>query len=78
MLEEDQSRLSAKPDHPFGEVSLERAIGLRWVLRDIQAGRLKLSPVRPADLRLLIDEELVEMRGDDPVLTDAGRTGLDW
>jgi hypothetical protein len=32
-------------DNPFAEFSLERAIALRWTLRDIQARRLKMSPV---------------------------------
>jgi hypothetical protein len=32
-------------DNPFADFSLERAIGLRWSLRDIQSRRLKMSPV---------------------------------
>jgi hypothetical protein len=50
----------------------ERAITLRWVLRDIKANRLKLSPVDQRDLLDLIDMGLVEMRNDAPVLTNAG------
>ena len=34
--------------------------------------RLKLSPVDPNDLRILIDMGYVEMKGDQPVATDAG------
>ncbi|MHC2252544.1 hypothetical protein ACVILK_002236 [Bradyrhizobium embrapense] len=48
-------------DNPFAEFSLERAIALRWILRDIQAGRLKLSPVSDEDLRVLTEFGLVEL-----------------
>jgi hypothetical protein len=54
----------------------ERAIVLRWVLRDIKADRLKLSPVDQRDLRDLIGMGLVEMRNDAPVLTNAGVTAI--
>src|SRR5665213_623454 len=63
--------------HPFAEFDLERAIALRWALRDIKAKRLKLSPLSDADLRALIELELVEMRDDVPVLTNAGHAVLD-
>jgi hypothetical protein len=62
---------------PFAGYDLERAIALRWTLRDIKAKRLKLTPVSDADLRTLIDLGLVEMRDDDPVLTNAGHAVLD-
>ena len=48
-------------NNPFAEFSLERAIALRWTLRDIQAGRLKLSPVSDEDLGVLIELGLVEL-----------------
>jgi hypothetical protein len=54
----------------------ERAIALRWGLRDIKANRLKLSPIGQQDLRDLIDMGLVEMRNDVPVLTNAGVTAI--
>jgi hypothetical protein len=63
--------------NPFADFDLERAIALRWTLRDIKAKRLKLSPVRDSDLRALIDLGLVEMRDDVPVLTQAGHDALD-
>jgi hypothetical protein len=62
---------------PFANLSLERAIGLRWALRDIKAKRLKLSPVNQADLAALTELGLVEMREDVPVLTQAGHSALD-
>lgn len=51
-------------DDPFAEFSLERAIGLRWTLRDIQARRLKMSPVSNEDLRVLTDLGLIELRDE--------------
>lgn len=63
--------------NPFAEFDLERAIALRWALRDIKAKRLKLSPLSDADLRALIELGLVEMRDDAPVLTNAGHAVLD-
>jgi len=63
-------------DNPFAEFSLERAIGLRWTLRDIQAGRLKLSPVSDEDLRVLTELGLVELLDDELALTPAGAAVL--
>jgi hypothetical protein len=63
-------------DNPFAEFSLERAIGLRWTLRDIQAGRLKLSPVSDEDLRVLADLGLIELQDDRPTLTPSGAAVL--
>jgi hypothetical protein len=63
--------------NPLADFELERAIALRWTLRDIKAKRLKLSPVNDVDLRALIDLRLVEVRDDAPVLTNAGHAALD-
>jgi hypothetical protein len=65
-----------EPDIYTAPADRERAIALRWVLRDIKAKRLKLSPVDPQDLRDLINMGLVEMRNDAPVLTNAGVSAL--
>lgn len=62
---------------PFANLSLERAIALRWALRDIKAKRLKLSPLSEADLATLTELGLIEMREDVPVLTQAGHGVLD-
>jgi hypothetical protein len=67
-----------QPDSPLADLSVEMAIHLRWVLRDIKAKRTKLSPVGPDDLRTLIDMGLIEMRGEVPVLTNEGDRALDW
>ncbi len=61
-----------EPDIYTAPTDRDRAIVLRWVLRDIKANRLKLSPVDKRDLLDLIDLGLVEMRNDAPVLTNAG------
>ena len=63
-------------DNPFADLSLERAIGLRWTLRDIQARRLKMSPVSDEDLNVLKDLGLIEVRDEGPVLTRAGIAAL--
>lgn len=59
-------------DNPFAEFGLDRAIALRWSLRDIQARRLKMSPVSDEDLRVLADLGMIEVRDEGPVLTQAG------
>jgi hypothetical protein len=69
----------AMTDHktPFIHYPLERAIALRWTLRDIKAKRLKLSPVGAADLTVLAELGLIELRDEVPVLTQAGHDALD-
>jgi hypothetical protein len=61
-------------NNPFAELGLERAIGLRWTLRDIQARRLKMSSVSDEDLRVLTELGMIEVRDEGPVLTQAGTT----
>jgi len=56
----------------FAKLGLERAIGLRWTLRDIQARRLKMSPVSDEDMRVLIELGLIEERDEGLMLTQAG------
>jgi hypothetical protein len=63
-------------ENPFAEFSLEKAIGLRWILRDVQARRLKLSPVSDEDLQTLTGLGLVEEREEGIVLTAAGEAAL--
>jgi hypothetical protein len=58
--------------NPFAQFDLEKAIGLRWTLRDIQARRLKMSPVSDEDLRLLTGLGLIDVRDEGLVLTPAG------
>jgi hypothetical protein len=51
---------------------LDNAIRLRWALRDIKGKRLKLTPVDPSDIRVLIDMDYVEMINNEPVVTATG------
>lgn len=62
---------------PFAHLGLDRAIELRWALRDIKAKRLKLSPVSPTDLAALTDLGLIEIRDAGPALTQAGHDALE-
>jgi hypothetical protein len=61
-----------EPDIYTARADRNRAVDLRWVLRDINSNRLKWSPIDPHDMRILIIMELVEMRDDVPMLTNAG------
>ena len=63
-------------DNPFAELGLDRAIALRWTLRDIQARRLRMSPVSDEDMRVLTELGMIEVRDDGPVLTQAGTAVL--
>jgi hypothetical protein len=64
-------------DKPLDHLSLERAIPLRWTLRDMLAGRTKFLPLADADLQLLIGMGLVEMRDDAPALTETGLAAIE-
>jgi hypothetical protein len=66
----------AQPMLQLADLELDRAIRLRWTLRDIRAKRTILSPVSPHDLAILIQMGLIKMRGDDPVLTSKGDRAL--
>ena len=61
-----------EPDIYTAPIDRDRAIALRWLLRDIKSNRLKWSPINQHDLQDLIDMRLVEIRNDAPVLTNAG------
>jgi hypothetical protein len=64
------------PDIYTAREDRDRAIVLRWVLRDIKGERLKWSPVNQHDLQTLIDLGLVEIRDDRPVLTNTGVSAI--
>jgi hypothetical protein len=64
------------PDIYTARADRDRAVALRWVLRDIKNNRLKWSPINQDDLRTLIEMGLVEMRDDAPVLTNAGVSAI--
>jgi hypothetical protein len=64
-------------DRVLANFELEKAIALRWALRDIVAERTRLSPPKEDELQTLLDLGLVEMRDDQPVVTDAGLAALE-
>ena len=64
-------------DLPLAHLSLEKAISLRWALRDIIAKRLKLTPLKDEDLHTLVELGLVELREGAPVVTQTGFEALD-
>jgi hypothetical protein len=59
-------------ENPFSGLDVQQAIDLRWTLCDIKANRWKLSPINPSHLEKLMAMGLVEMRDDNPVLTNSG------
>jgi hypothetical protein len=65
-----------EPDLYIARADLYRAIDLRWMLRDIKANRLSLSPIADWDLQNLIDLQLVELKDGVPRLTNAGVTAI--
>jgi hypothetical protein len=65
-----------EPDIYTARADRDRAVALRWVLRDIKNNRLKWSPVDQDDLRILIEMGLVEMRDSAPILTNAGVSAI--
>jgi hypothetical protein len=69
--------ISEMTENPFAKFDLERAIALRWSLRDILANRLKLSPVDDDHLRTLSDLGFVEIRDDSLFVAQAGLAALD-
>lgn len=64
-------------ESPFAAFDLEKAIALRWALRDIVAKRMKLTPVNQDDLRTLTELGYVEVQDGTPVVTQAGLDALD-
>jgi|tagenome__1003787_1003787.scaffolds.fasta_scaffold20970101_1 hypothetical protein len=58
-------------------LDLDTAIRLRWVMRDINAKRTKLSPVSENDLAALMDLGFVEMQQELPRLTPLGLLSLE-
>jgi hypothetical protein len=64
-------------DRPLQNFDLEKAIALRWALRDIVAKRLKLTPLNDDDLQTLVELGFVEMRDGSPVVTPSGLAALE-
>jgi hypothetical protein len=67
-IDQIQSKSNALHDLPVDIV-----IRLRWVLRDIRAGCLKLLAPSSDDLTLLAERGLISVANDNFVLTDGGK-----
>jgi len=65
-------RAIVEPNIYTARADRDRAVDLRWVLRDIRNQRLKNAPEVRNDLEVLIEFGLVEMQQDQPILTKAG------
>lgn len=65
-------RAIVEPNIHTAPADRNRAVDLRWVLRDIRNKRLKNAPEVRNDLGVLIEFGLVEMQQDQPILTKAG------
>ena len=70
--------MTDQPDLPLAGLSIETAIHLRWVLRDIRSKRTEFLGISPDDLRILTTMGLIEMQDGTPVLTNEGVRVLDW
>jgi hypothetical protein len=64
-------------ERPLQDFDLEKAIALRWALRDIIAQRLKLTPLNEDDLQTLMELGFVELRDGSPVVTQSGLAALE-
>ena len=65
-------RAIVEPNIHTARADRDRAVVLRWVMRDIRNRRLKCSAEVQNDLEVLIEFGLVEMQQDEPILTNAG------
>jgi hypothetical protein len=70
--------MAQQPESALARLDLDTAIRFRWVLRDIKAKRTNFSAVSPDDLRALVEIGLVEMRDNEPLLTEEGHRAIDW
>jgi len=68
--------MTDQPAWPLAGLSLDRAIHLRWVLRDIKAKWTKTVAVSSDDLGTLIEMGLVDLKDDIPELTNEGHRAL--
>jgi hypothetical protein len=62
---------------PFADLDPERAVELRWTLRDIRARRFMLLPVSDSDLTILTERGLVELQDGVPIVTPAGLAAVE-
>ena len=68
--------MTNQPTSPLAGLSIETAIRLRWLLRDIERKRTKFLGASPDDLRTLMEMGLVEIQNEEPVLTREGARAI--
>jgi hypothetical protein len=61
-----------QPAKDLKSLGLDKAIRLRWALRDINSNRTDWLPVSPKDLHILASMRLIETIDGKPVITVAG------
>jgi hypothetical protein len=71
--DENQDQPAAEPSS-LHDLPVDTAIRLRWVLRDIRAGRTKLLGPTRDDLRLLAQRGFISVENDRIILTDAAES----
>jgi hypothetical protein len=64
-------------ERALARFDLEKAIALRWAMRDIVANRLKLTPLKDDDLQTLLQLGFVELQDGEPVVTPDGLAALE-
>jgi hypothetical protein len=69
--------MSEQQQNPMAGLDLDKAIRLRWTLRDIKGKRMNWSPASQDDLRTLIEMGLIEMHDEVPGLTNEGERVLE-
>jgi hypothetical protein len=76
-MSDDEGKSSpGEPLRSVHDLPVDIAIRLRWVLRDIRAGRLKLLAPSSDDLRSLAELGLVAVDDDQLILTEAGFSAI--
>ena len=75
-MSDDEGQGQPAEPSSFHDLPVDIAIRLRWVLRDIRAGRLKLLAPSSDDLKSLAELGLVTVDDDKLVLTEAGYSAI--
>ena len=77
-MSDDEGQGQGQPAGPrsLHDLPIDTAIRLRWVLRDIRAGRKLLAPSSD-DLTLLAERRLISVDNGKLVLTDASNSVID-
>ncbi|MDR6303965.1 hypothetical protein GGQ85_001664 [Nitrobacter vulgaris] len=75
-MSDDEGQGQPAEPRSLHDLPVDIAIRLRWVLRDIRAGRLKLLTPSSDDLRSLAELGLISVDNDQIVLTEAANLAI--